>query len=163
MTILNARSSWLLWLVFFSKLWHPPAWLGRGNISSVVQLACHLLEGLGLCDLSLSHGNTQAMYTQKPGLPGWRTVTSWWHSVQVSGHQLRDMTPRMLLHMLNELWKTMELVSAKAFPCFLEKLHAVSLSELIKLWEDGRVRSVICKGQLRIKLSMPSSHWSFFF
>lgn len=56
--------------MLFSKLWHPSAQFGQGIISSVVQLAWRLLAGLGHGAVSLSHGNTLAMHTQKPGLPG---------------------------------------------------------------------------------------------
>lgn len=41
-------------------------------------------------------------------------------STVASGHQLGDMTPRMLLRMLNELRIITKPVSVKASPCFLE-------------------------------------------
>lgn len=41
-------------------------------------------------------------------------------STVTSGHQLGDMTPRMLLRMLNELRMITKPVSVKASPCFLE-------------------------------------------
>lgn len=89
--------------MLFSKIWHPPAWLGQGIISSVVQLAWRLLAGLGHGALSLSHGNTQAMHTQKPGLARLKDCGQLVASTVASGHQLGDMTPKMLLRMLNEL------------------------------------------------------------
>lgn len=70
------------WLVIFPKLWHPSAQFGQRIVSSVVQLAWHLLARLGHGALSLSHGNALAMHTQKPALPGWKTVASWSHPLQ---------------------------------------------------------------------------------
>lgn len=79
-------------------------------------------------------------------------------SIVVSGHQLGDMTPRMSLLMLNELRMITKPVSVKASTWFLEHLYAMSLFELVKLWEDGRIRSVKWKGELSTKLGVPSSY-----
>lgn len=140
-------------MVLFSKLWHPPAWLGQGIISSVVQLAWHLLAGLGHGALSLGHAHTQ---TCSARLKDRGQLVA---STVVSRHQLGDVTPRMLLRMLNELRMIAKPVSLKASPCCLEQHRAVSLLELVKLWGDGEIRPVRCKRHLSTKLGVPSPYY----
>lgn len=67
----------------------------------------------------------------------------------------------MLLLMLNELRMITKPVSVKASTWFLEHLYTMSLLELVKLWEDGRIRSVKCKRELSTELGVPSPYEYF--
>lgn len=68
MTTLNVGSSWLAGALFQTLASPHLAWPGDNFLCG--SAGWRLVAGLGHGALSLSHGNTQGMHTEKPGLPG---------------------------------------------------------------------------------------------
>lgn len=129
------RSSWLADALFQTLASLCPVWPGDNFLCGSAGLASACRTWPWCCEPQpwkhAGHAHTEAWFAR---LKDCGQLVA---STVASGHQLGDMTPRMLLRMLNELRMITKPVSVKASPWFLEQLHAVSLSELIKLWEGS--------------------------
>lgn len=118
MTTLNVRSSWLAGALFQTLASPCPAWPGDNFLCGSAGLASACRTWTWCSEPQpwkhTGHAHTEAWSAR---LKDCGQLVA---STVASGHQLGDMTPKMLLRMLNELRMITKPVSVKASPCFLE-------------------------------------------
>lgn len=112
------RSSWLADALFQTLASLCPVWPGDNFLCGSAGLASACRTWPWCCEPQpwkhAGHAHTEAWFAR---LKDCGQLVA---STVASGHQLGDMTPRMLLRMLNELRMITKPVSVKASPWFLE-------------------------------------------